>query len=459
LTSLRNRLLLTLSLALIGAWSLVAWISYDRARHEAEELLDGQLALAVRLIEAQIHHEQEQQNLAAGSTLTETLENEGVGRHPYEQVLAFQVWDRAGNLLLRSDNAAVIEMPQQLGYSDTSLAGVPWRMLVSVSQQDALLIQVAHPAHSRHDIGLEVAGQVALPMLFALPVLLLLVYWSVRGALNPLAVLTREMRARSADQLEAVPTVGVVAEVRPLIDAMNRLLEKVQASIRSERQLTANAAHELRTPLAALKIHAQVAAACNEQEQRSHAIAQVLRGIVRAERLVNQMLRLARLDAGQGEVRMEPLDVLALLREVQDMQQSIAQTRDQHLSVTVATAEMSLFGDAELLLAALRNLVDNACRYSHPGGEIILGAEQTPAGPCLYVLDGGPGVAEDELAGLTQRFRRGKDVTSEGSGLGLAIVERIAALHGARLLLRNEAGAGLRASMVFARQAERSAPA
>ncbi len=430
----------------------MAWFSYTKAWHEVEELLDGQLALSVRLIEAQMRHETLQHNRIGTVPLVEILDLNLAKLHPYEQTLAFQVRDYAGNLLMQSANAHEMQPQSRPGFFDTVLAGATWRVLAAISQDGKLRIQVAHPANRRHEIGLEVSNHLAWPLLFALPLLLLLVFWSVHSTFKPLGRLAREIRVRSADQLAPVPTAGVIAEVFPLIEAFNRLLTKVQASIEGERQLTANAAHELRTPLAALKIHAQVAAASIDDVQRDHALVQVLHGIGRAERLVEQMLRLARLDAGQADLQIEPLDIPALLGETADLASSVAQARDQRLKVVVELSAIIVSGDHDLLLAALRNLVDNACRYSRAGDEIMLGAKSLPEGWCLYVRDHGPGVAEHELAGLTQRFRRGHDVTSEGTGLGLAIVERIAALHGASLQLTNESegGTGLSAMMIFA---------
>lgn len=453
--SLRGRLLLTLSLALVSVWSLVTWLGYDKARHEVEELLDGKLALAARLLEGQARHEAAfhrtdgQPAAPAANTHVVTLDHETAARHPYEQVLAFHVWDRQGNTLLKSDNTPPMPAYPRLGFHDIELAGSSWRILVGDSQDGELHIQVAHPSDSREDIGLDVARIVAWPMLFGLPGLLLLVFWSVRTSLKPLGALAHDIRARNADRLEPFDAGRVVPEVQPLIEALNRLLAKVERSLQSERQLTANAAHELRTPLAALKIHAQLAAASPHEEDRRHAIERVLQGIRRAERLVDQMLRLARLDAGQDALRLETLDVLTLLSEVQEIEQPVAGTRRQRIVLDVAATVPSFAGDGELLLAALRNLVSNACRYGPAGDEILLGAHSGPQGIALFVRDHGPGVPAAELGELTRRFRRGRDVNVEGSGLGLAIVERIAALHGARLELRNAEDGGFLARLHF----------
>jgi two-component system sensor histidine kinase QseC len=251
--------------------------------------------------------------------------------------------------------------------------------------------------------------------------------------------------AQSPDNLGALPASQAPAEVRPLIDSLNALLARLAATLENERRFTADAAHELRTPLAALKVQAQVALASDVGEEQRHALRQVLAGTERAARLVNQLLRLARLDPLGRLDRSDHVVLAAVVEEAADALAPLALAKRQVLQVHLPEPDVSAPGDADLLGTALRNLLDNAIRYSPEGSEIEMGAEAD--GPCLWVSDEGPGAPPEQLSRLTERFFRGTAEGAEGSGLGLAIVRRIAELHGARLTLANRPGKGMRAEL------------
>jgi two-component system sensor histidine kinase QseC len=216
----------------------------------------------------------------------------------------------------------------------------------------------------------------------------------------------------------------------------------------NERRFTADAAHELRTPLAALQVQAQVARLARDEATRLHALDQLLAGVVRATRLVEQLLRLARLDPMSGVEDLRPCPVLSLLQQAAEPLRGTAEAKDIDLEIH-APAQMEVRGNADLLSLALRNLLENALRYLPDGGRVALGAERIGEETRLWVRDNGTGVAEEELARLTERFYRGRDVAAEGSGLGLAIVQRVAQLHGAELILENLPAGGFQASLKF----------
>ncbi|MDX9706985.1 MAG: ATP-binding protein, partial [Azospira sp.] len=203
-----------------------------------------------------------------------------------------------------------------------------------------------------------------------------------------------------------------------------------------------DAAHELRTPLAALKIQAQVALATKAPEQQRHALAQVIAGADRATRLVEQLLRLARLDPLDRLTAVQAVDLGELADAVAGQTGDAAAARSMRIVVQRPDSPLTVDGDPDLLGAALRNLVDNAIRYTPAGGSVIVGAGLEHGEAVLTVTDDGPGVPAEELPHLVERFYRGRDATAEGSGLGLAIVRRIGELHGARLEVENRAGGG-----------------
>lgn len=458
--SLRNRLVLTISISLLLVWGLVAWFAYDKGLHEAEELMDGQLALSARLLDGQISHEENlhpdawypRRDATLDSTYPALIENlDPAGRLPYEQELAFQIWTINGVLKLQSSNARGMERIMTTGYQLQTFNDQLWRVYTKSVRNDQYMIQVAHPVTTRDQIGLDVAGRATLPLFFAFPFLLLLVVWATRRSLRPLDAIAHNLTNRSMDELDPVLLSGVPEELVPIIQAFNLMLDRVRVSIQNERRFTSNAAHELRTPLAGVKLYAQLAQAATDPQERARFIEQVLKGIGRSERLVEQMLRLARLDPDNADLKntMEIIDIRTLLLEVQDVETINTREKNQKIQLILPTAELTIRGHHDLLMVALSNLIGNASRYSPSHTTLTLGCRSDETELGLFVLDQGPGIGTEELPTITQRFKRGKDVIAEGSGLGLAIVERIANIHGARLFLSNLPQAGLRAELIW----------
>jgi len=438
--SLHSRLLTSLLLATLLVWAMAGVVSYLKARHEAGELLDGQLAQSSKLLMAQAEHERD--DLAKGFAFDEEV----VDRvdHPYEQPLEFQIWGADGRLLLKSNDAPSVPLSRENGYTDIQHAGKPWRMFASWSPDRGFQVQVAEPLAGRERLALEVAMQVGLPIVLALPLIALLIFWAVRHPLRPLDELADTVATRTAANLTPLQTGALPREVLPLTAALNSLLGRLNQALDGERRFTADAAHELRTPLAAIQIQAQVALASRDEDGRAHALEQVLAGTRRATRLVEQLLRLARLDPLAGLTAARPIELADLVRQVvEELHPDTGRVRME------AVANATVAGDADLLRVALRNLLDNALRYSPPDSPIALGVSMENAAPRLWVEDNGPGVPAAELPRLTERFYRGSEAAQSGSGLGLAIVARIAQLHGARLSLENRPEGGLRAMLVW----------
>ncbi|TSA20483.1 MAG: two-component sensor histidine kinase [Betaproteobacteria bacterium] len=460
--SLRTRLLVTVSLVSIAVWAASVWVSYGKALHETDELLDSQLTQTAELLRAQIDHENDllKHTRARHKSTAEGREEdeehwitEGLRHDPsdqYGQNLAFQITDHHG-MVLHSDNAPDIPTDLAAGITDIYLSGHHWRVLTVLydRRHQDLRIQVAHRRDSREKAALEVAQQVALPPLVALPILLLLVYLAVRRGLQPLNTLASTVAHRSADHLEPLERSNTPDEALPLLDAINRLFAQIDDAMERERRFTAEAAHELRTPIAAIKIQAQVAAASTVPEDRTHALAQLLHGIQRTERLIDQMLRLARLDPA-APLPTAVIEPAALLHEVFESSEGMVLAHGHHLYLSPLPTDLPpLQGDVDLLHTALANLVHNACHHTPSGCTIYLGAHLNGQRCCLTVHDDGPGVAADEIAQLGARFRRGRNATTTGSGLGLAIVRRIAERHGAQLQLANRNPHGFEAALCW----------
>ena len=458
--SLRLNLLLTLAFALVLVCLAVAWFAYDKGLHEADELLDGQLVLSARLLEGQINHEEQEhpsvftrpQSPSTGNVdSAQVVDLDPYGRLPYEQELAFQIWAHDGTLKMRSANAKQMQKEPATGFSNQTFNEQPWRSYSKTSHDKHYLIQVAHPADTRKEIGLEVALRVSLPVLIAFPLLILLMYWAVTYSLRPLHSIAENLSQRTIFELDPVATKNVPREIQPIITAFNLMLDRVRASIQNERQFTSNAAHELRTPLAGIKLHAQLAETTTEHAARQRFLTLVLKGTARAERLVEQMLKLARLEPQHTNPhdRDQSVSIRNLILQAQDLEALELRAKSQTFLVDIPAQIGELAGQEDLLLVALTNLVGNASKYSPENTTITLGAWRDDRSLGLYVQDQGPGIPEHELATITQRFKRGTVLQGEGSGLGLAIVEKIAALHQAQLKLMNLPGAGLRVEIIW----------
>lgn len=445
-TSLHRRLLVSLMGAVCVLWLVFGGVAYRVARAEAGEMLDGQLAQTAHLIMAQIHYAQA---AARGPHGLIKLIN-GNDAHPYEQSLEFQVWDTQGRLWLHSDNAPTTPIAHRDGYADIRHAGQVWRMLALWSPEHRFQVQVAEPVKDREDVAFDVASHSVLPMFLALPLLAGLIYLAVRQSLRPLDDVALSVAARSSNNLDPVEAEVTPREVRPLIVALNSLLARLSSALDLERRFTADAAHELRTPLAAIKLQAQVCQAAPDETMRAHALAQVTFSVDRASRLIEQLLRLARLDPLYGVAEDVPFDLGRLARDAVEEMRPAAEEKNLHLDFTPPERPVRLRGDPEMLRLATRNLLENAIRYTPRDGRVGVGIENQGAAIRLWVRDSGPGALAEDLSHLTERFYRGRNVAAGGSGLGLPIVKRVAELNDARLSLRNLPGGGLEAVLEWA---------
>jgi signal transduction histidine kinase len=291
--------------------------------------------------------------------------------------------------------------------------------------------------HLRHEFAEHFLEALLMPLLFVLPALGGWLWFAAWRGLKPLDEVAREISQRAPQRLDAVTPATAPQEIRPLIEALNSLFARVAAALENERRFTADAAHELRTPLAAIRAQAQVAARARDEAERQHALEQLAASAQRAAHLVEQLLTLARLDPA-ATLPMAELRLDQLAAEVCAEQGTQALAKEIALEL-VATEAAPLIGNEAMLRVLLRNLIDNAIRYTPPGGKVGVGITARAGGVTLSVCDNGPGIPPERRALALQRFHRLAGQETEGSGLGLSIVARIAELHHARL----ELGSGL----------------
>ncbi|MDK9725615.1 MAG: ATP-binding protein [Sterolibacteriaceae bacterium MAG5] len=440
--SLHRRLLALLLGGVSVCWLATLVWSYADAHHEIDELFDAQLAQAAQALLAQSGRHRAHDDDDRHDDVEE-LEH---AAHRYQRALKFQIWHDDGALVLRSPNAPTTPLAQADGYSETRGADGHWRFYSQWDQHRRHRVQVAENHAVRDELIGHIAWRLLVPALFGLPLLGVWVWFATRRALAPLDAAAAEIGARAPERLQPVAPESAPAEIRPLLDALNDLFRRVEQAIEGERRFTADAAHELRTPLAAIAAQARVAARARDEAERSHALAQLAAGTARAAHLVDQLLTLARLDPQQGAphaaVRLDALaEEVCAAHGLQALEKGIA------LELEAAPAEAG--GNGELLRILLRNLVDNAIRYTPRNGRVAVAVAPTQAGVRLTVVDSGPGIPAAERERMLERFSRLAGQEIDGSGLGLSIVRRIAELHGARLTLGDAPGGGLAVSVDF----------
>ena len=439
--SIRRRLLLLLTGTVLAAWLATAAFTYFDARHEIGELLDAHLAQSAGLIAAQLEHEFEDED---------EEDRRSPRQYRHERKIAFQVWDRKGELRLRSASAPPARLSAiEEGYDDADFDGKRWRIFSRWDESRHYLVQVGERYEIRDELAGSVASHLMHPLAVGLPVLALLIWLGVGAGLAPLGNVAREIQRREPDNLAHLDEGNAPREVVPLIAAINALFDRLRNSLEQERRFTADAAHELRTPLAAVKTQAQVALGARSDEARAHALASVVSGTDRAARLVEQLLVLARLDPQTALPDGQRVALHELAGQCIAELAPAAAAKGVDMSLA-SGAEANVAGDAILLGVLLRNLLDNAVRYTPVGGEVEVEIRGTQDAVLLSVSDSGPGIPEAERTQVLDRFYRVLGSGEEGSGLGLSIVKRIADLHRAGVSLgAGPAGRGLRVEVAF----------
>ena len=427
--SLQLRLLVLLSVSLTLVWLAVAVWTWVDARHQVDELMDSHLAQAAAILVVQ-PLDLGDDAVANAPTL-----------HKYSARVAFQVFHE-GNLVLRSANVGAEPLSRERrGFDTVRYGGERWRVFATRGAESDVQVYVGEQVDSRNDIVWAMLRGMLWPMAMALPVLAGLLWWAVHRALVPLRTLSRTLGQRAPDALNPVVVPDVPSEMQPLVAELNGLLVRIERMVLSERRFTADAAHELRTPIAAIRAQAQVAwGAGVDSVQRDLALETTLVGCDRAAHLVDQLLALARLEAGAATPEAEVCDMRVLAQQVAADLAPAALARGQDLALEAESdAVCTVSAPAAWLTMLLRNLLDNALRYSPDGARVVVRVARTAQGVVLDVHDSGPGMASVDRQRLGERFFRVLGHTQSGSGLGWSIVRRIADVTGAQVSVQSSA--------------------
>ncbi|MDI3380373.1 ATP-binding protein [Xenophilus aerolatus] len=431
--SLRARLLWFLLAAIVLAGAVQALVTYRTVLREADEIFD-------------YHMQQMAMSLRSGLPPSAAVSGLRGGEQNFEFVV--QVWTADGERIFESAEEAALPQRAVLGFSDVNARGTTYR--VFSLQARGLVIQVAQDMAARRQMAGTLALRTVGPVVLMAPMLMLVVWWVVSGSLAPVARVRRQVATRQADDLSPVSEDGLPEEVRPLVHELNLLFDRVRHAFEAQKHFVADAAHELRSPLAALKLQVQGLRRAQDDGARDVAVQRLWAGIDRATRLVEQLLALARQEASAAAgAPGESVDLVQVARLAIGDVVPAAQAR--RIDVGLGRADAAIVqGHPEALRMMVRNLADNAIKYTPEGGRVDVEIAATPAGIEVHVEDSGPGLPEAERERVLDRFYRSGEPQAPGSGLGLAIVRSVAQLHGATVRLEASSRlGGLRAVVLF----------
>ncbi len=314
-----------------------------------------------------------------------------------------------------------------------------------------IIVEVAETTEKRTQLANKIVASVILPQFIIIPLAVMLVWFGLSRGLRPLTRLRQMIETREPADLSPIATRRVPEELEPLVEAFNAMLERMKKNVEAQQRFVADAAHQMRTPLTGLKTQAQFAMRETDPEALRHALRQIATGVDRAGRLVNQLLTLARTEGGEpAQQKHEPLDLAILVREI--IEDWVMQALEKEIDLGYETdGPAMIVGNSFLLRELVKNLIDNALRYTPAGGHVTCRILGNSATVLLEVEDDGVGISEEQAELVFERFYRVDDATTEGSGLGLAIVQEIAIQHGSRASLRpNPRGRGAVAHVLFA---------
>ncbi len=371
----------------------------------------------------------------------------------------FQVWSDGGKLLLHSPFAPPIPLTTERdGFSDKMIDGQDWRIFSSYNPNASIRTIVAERYNTRKERGHRIAQDDLYIMLLTFPLSGLLIWIIIGKGLDSLDAVAQEVANRAPNQLDPLDVSGVPEEIRPVIDELNKLFNRLQEAFHREKRFAADAAHELKTPLAALKAHAQVALRTQDLDERKKALSKLIEGVDRSTHIVQQLLTMSRLvpettlinDVGQVDLAKLAVDIIAILAPT-------AIQKQIEIALDCKTKRVNVSGNYTALSILARNLIDNAIRYTPKGGTVTVKLSQNAEQVTLSVIDDGPGIPKELRARVFERFFRVLGNKSPGSGLGLAIVSQIASLHLAHVKLNTPAsGKGLQIDVIFPKRIKAS---
>ncbi len=430
MSSLRARLLIALLTLIVFASLLAGVLTYRRVLAETSTLFDYQLRQMALSLRSQV----------SVAPRIELLPQQG------DTDFVIQIWDLFGARVYLSRPGLPLINRAVLGFEDLNLQGEIWRVY-GLQTADGV-IQIAQPVSVRQVLARAAALRIVIPLLLLLPLLAAAIVGVVSSGLQPLQRIAFEVQRRDVHSLAPLATIDAPREVAPLIEALNRLLTRLQAAFSAQRAFVADAAHELRSPLTAVRLQLQLLERAPDAKAQLEARTELGAAVERAIHLVEQLLTLARNEPRATAVELAPIELGAVVADaVADCQR---QAEARHIELQLeAQPGTTIRGDREALRVLVRNLVDNAVRYTPTGGRVLVRCTRSPEVVALEVIDNGPGIPASERSRAFDRFYRRATAQEQGSGLGLAIVKAIAERHGAPIALEDASGGGLHVRVSF----------
>ncbi len=449
--SLRGRML-----AIALGVALLAWLVGGLAFYLVDSRIDGErrdarlMHLADTLAAFAEHELAEVASTVDGPTST-AAEGHVERASTLDVRYLYQIWRRGGRLVMRSHDAPAdraLAPGREPGLADAVIGGQPMRTYRLLAGLGTLEVQVAERQEARSALASAMGTSLLAAMLLSLLAVALLAGWLVVRALRPVDALAQRLAQRQPLDDAALQVADVPAEMQPMLAALNSLLARIGERLSRERGFTALAAHELRTPLAALRLQAQVAQREPDPERRQQQLAALTRIADRCDHLLSQLLTLARLEQDDPSAPPEALDLEALVDEVLDDLAPLAQRHGTQLDVDLQARQ--LHGRPYALQMLLRNLVENALLHTPPGGTVRVASRHEGGATLLDIDDSGPGIPAADRTRVFQRFVRLSPQTGQpGAGLGLSIVRSVAEAHHASVALLDAPGGGLRVRLSF----------
>lgn len=456
--SIRQYLLLGLFGTLLLSSCASFLISYISTTEEIGELHDAQLIENSRFIEGFLNQKPHKLNIEqinqalsqVKATHLEEGEDFNADTHAYERKVAIQVWDKHGKLLLSTPSAPDHALsPLQKGFFQHKTGKHTWYIYTHQIPANQYWLMVAERSDIREEMLHNILFSMLSGTIIAIVMIMILIGNVIKRGLLPLTQLSREMQERDLDYLQPVKLMNTPPnELRPVLHALNHLLDRLNDGLERERQFLADAAHELRTPLSVLKLQLQLASDATTFEQKQQGIEDALVGVNRSTHTVEQLLTLARLEANKQALQRDAIDLVSLVQEVTAALYPLAQQKEQNLELDYQQDAMTLKANRVLMNVLVRNLIENAIKYSPSNSTIHILLGQKSNQVCLEVCDQGQGVPEEDLMRLTQRFYRHEQSSdTRGTGLGLSIVQKILDLHDGNIIFQNRPAGGLSVSV------------
>jgi two-component system sensor histidine kinase QseC len=443
--SIRRFLLISLFISITVASSITAIGNYLLDKSVIQPYLDEKLVRFFNIIEAINQSGNVDDNIE--TEVESHLRALEPGSPPH---LIFQVWNKEGKLIFHSGQLLTSLFTAPTGFSDTMIQGNDWRIYSNFDNQSQDKIIVAELYDIRDKLADEIARNNAYILLVTYPIFGILIWIIVGVALRSISKVTNEISNRASTYLEPVQSENIPEEISPLVSELNQLFIRLKLAFDRNKRFAGDAAHELRTPLAALKTHTQVALRADTPTERNNALLKVIQGVDRSSHVVAQLLTLSRLGQEEALNDIAPIDLHKLTAEILTFLVPIALEKNIEIELTAPDPHETILGNDTALGILIRNVVDNAIRYTPDNGSVKVQLLSSQDDVTLRVIDTGPGIPPDLRERVFERFFRILGTTAPGSGLGLAIVHQIAALHHAAINLGTPpSGKGLQFDIIF----------